>query len=197
MRITNLFSFAAIFGGILWLVLNAALVGAWERGNSFPTYEFLNGLRPLPLALYAFAQYMLYRAVNVGRTSTLISLAGFALLALGSALEFWVGGGVRDGEVDTLSLAGWLTYLLGYLILSIGLVTFGIAIYRARALGAQSLFVFITGVVWASWFPLIMLDNALSTNYADIAQYVFALLWIVTGFGLRQDQPSRTIGIIN
>jgi hypothetical protein len=71
------FPIAAILGGILWLALNLALVGAWERGDTFPTYEFLNALRPLPLALFAFALYGLYRIVKVGRVGFFISLAGF------------------------------------------------------------------------------------------------------------------------
>lgn len=58
----NLSALAALFGGILWLALNFALAGAWDRGNNFPTYEFLNAARPLPLALFAFALYGLFRS---------------------------------------------------------------------------------------------------------------------------------------
>lgn len=177
----NFYALAAIVGGILWLALNLALVSAWERGDNFPTYEFLNALRPLPLALFAFALYGLYRIVNVGRVGLLISLAGFALLAAGAALEFWMGGGVRDGEVDTLSLVGWLTYLVGYLVLSIGLIAFGIAFYKTRAWGPFSIVPLITGFVWASWFLFVTLSELMQNNFGDLAQYAFALLWIGMG----------------
>ena len=177
----NFPALAAILGGILWLALNLALVGAWERGNNFPTYEFLNALRPLPLALFAFALYGLYRTVNVGRRGFILSLAGFALLAAGAVIEFWIGGGVRDGDVDTISLIGWLTYLVGYLLLSIGMISLGIAFDRTHAWGVFSIVPLITGIVWASWFLIIMLDNVMQNNFADIAQYLFALLWIGMG----------------
>lgn len=187
----NLFALSAVVGGIFWLALNLALVGAWERGNNFPTYEFLNALRPLPLALFAFALYGLYRLVKVGRVGFIISLAGFALLAAGAAIEFWIGGGVRDGDVDTLSLAGWLTYLVGYLGLSIGLIAFGIAFYKTRAWGANSIVPLITGIVWASWFVFIMLGHVMQNNFADMAQYLFALLWIVLGVLKLKENQAR------
>lgn len=191
----NLLALAAILGGILWLVLNLALVGAWERGDNFPTYEFLNALRPLPLALFAFALYGLYRRVNVGRVGFFISLAGFALLAAGAAIEFWFGGGVRDGDVDTLSLAGWLTYLVGYLVLSIGLIAFGIAFYQTRVWGTNSIVPLITGVVWASWFGFIMLGNVTQNNFADLAQYIFALMWVVMGVLMwKENQVNVLVG---
>ena len=191
----NIFALAAIVGGILWLALNLALVGAWERGDNFPTYEFLNALRPLPLALFAFALYGIYRIVNVGRVGLLISLAGFALLAAGAALEFWIGGGVRDGDVDTLSLAGWLTYLVGYLVLSIGLIAFGIAFYKTRAWGTFSIVLLITGIVWATWFVFITLDTVMENNFADLAQYIFALLWVVMGALMWGENETRAVRI--
>jgi hypothetical protein len=187
----NSAALAAILGGILWLALNLALVGAWERGDNFPTYEFLNTLRPLPLAFLAFALYGLYRMVKVGRVGFFISLAGFALLAAGAAIEFWIGGGVREGDVDTISLVGWLTYLVGFLLLSIGLIAFGLAFYRTRVWGANSIVPLITGIVWASWFLFVMLDNVMQSNFADIAQYLFALLWIGMGVLMWKENQTR------
>lgn len=178
-RLNFLAASAALLGGALWFALNIALVGARERGDNSPTYEFLNALRPVPLALFAFALYGLYRMVNVGRVGFFISVAGFFLLAAGAAIEFWIGGGVRDGDVDTLSLAGWLMYLVGYLVLSIGLIAFGIAFYQTRVWGAFRFVPLITGIVWASWFLFIMLGNVTQNNFADISQYLFVLLWIV------------------
>lgn len=190
----NPYALFAIVGGFLWLVLNFALVGAWERGDNFPTYESLNALRPLPLVLLAYALYGLYRVVKVGRRALIISLAGLFLLAAGAAIEFWIGGGVRDGEVDTISLAGWLTYLAGYLLLSIGLIAFGVAVYRPRAWGAYSIVPLVTGIVWASWFPFIMLDNLIQNSLADVSQYLFAILWIVIGALLwKENRPRQAV----
>lgn len=179
----QVYALAAILGGVLWVGLNLALVGAWERGNTFPTYELVNGLRPVPLALLAFALYGLYQQLggNVGRRGCFVALAGFFLLAAGAALEFWVGGGVRDGEVDTLSLAGWSIYLLGYLVLSIGLVMFGVAVRRAKAWGDASVLPLVTAVVWVAWFPLVIVDQLAQSSSSDITQYVFGLLWIALG----------------
>lgn len=182
----NLAAACAIIGGILWIVLNLALIGAWERGSVFPTYEFLNGARPLPLALLAFALYGIYRdaAARIARAARIgfyVALAGFGLPALGAALEFWIGGGVRDGGVDTLSLAGWLIYLTGYLVSSIGLILLGAGVLQARAWGDYSILPLLTGVVWAMWFPLIMVDQALGTQTSDWTQWTFGGLWIAMG----------------
>lgn len=190
----NLHALAANVGGFLWLALNLALVGAWERGDSFPTYEFLNAMRPLPLALVAFALYGLYRILLVGSIAFYLSLAGFALLAVGAAIEFWIGGGVRDGDVDTISLVGWLTYLAGYLVLSVGLIAFGVAVFRAQAWGTYSVLPLVTGIVWVSWFLFIMLGNVMQNNFPDIAQYLFAVLWIVIGALLwKENQPHGAV----
>lgn len=182
----NLYAGAAIVGGTLWIVLNLALVGAWDRGDAFPTYEFLNAGRPLPLALLSFALYGLFQGVRdrIGRPARIgfsIALAGFGLLALGAALEFWVGGGVRDGDVDTLSLTGWLVYLAGYLVLSIGLILFGVRFYLAHAWGEYSMLPLLTGITWAAWFPLIMLDQAAALKTSDWAHLTFGGLWIAIG----------------
>lgn len=187
----NPFALAAILGGTLWIALHIALTGAWERGDIFPTYEFLNALRPLPLALFALALYGVYRVVNTGSTAFRISLAGFFLLAVGAATEFWIGGGVRDGDVDTLSLAGWLTYLLGFFVLSVGLVGFGITVYRARAWGTFGTLPLLAGIVWAAWFPLILLGNLGLADYGEITQYVFAILWIAMGVLMSKGDPAR------
>lgn len=189
----NLFALAAILGGILWIVLHLALTGAWDRGDTFPTYEFLNALRPLPLALFAYALYGVHRTVNTGRTGFFISIAGFFLLAAGAALEFWIGGGVRDGDVDTLSLAGWLTYLLGFLVLSVGLIAFGIAVYRAQSAGTARLLPLLMGIVWASWFPLILLGNTMQNDYSELPEYAFAVLWIATGVLMSQGDAVRPV----
>lgn len=192
----NLSAAAAILGGILWILLTLALVGAWERSVGVLTYEFLNGARPLPLALLAFALYGMYRSVRertgrAARIGIFIALAGFGLLALGAALEFWIGGGVRDGDVDTLSLAGWLTYLSGFLVLSVGLILFGVGFYRSRAWDDYSILPFLTGLVWAAWFPLVMLDQVMRVATSNWAQLTFGGLWIAMGIILlRLPQPS-------
>jgi hypothetical protein len=175
------YAISAIVGGLLWFALHLALIGAWERGDTFPTYEFLNALRPLPLALFAFALYGLYCYLHTGRTGFFIAVTGLLLLAAGAALEFWIGGGVRDGDVDTLSLVGWLVYLAGYLTLGIGLSAFGIAVLRARVWGTYSYLPSLTGLVWSLWLPSLMLGEVMSNNFSELPQYLFAFLWVVMG----------------
>lgn len=192
--LTTFYMLAAILGGVFWIGLNLALDGAWERGEAFPTYELVNALRPLPLALFAFALYGLYQMFDarIGRNGVYAALAGFFLLVAGAALEFWIGGGVRDGDVDTLSLAGWLIYLVGYLVLSIGLVMFGIHVLCARAWRTFSLLPLSIGIVWAAWFPLVMIGELMNINFSGITQYLFGLLWIGVGVLMTQHAASPT-----
>jgi hypothetical protein len=182
----RLFALAAISAGILWITLTLALVGAWERGDTFPTYEFLNGLRPLPLTLMAVALYGIYQtaAPSVGRTGRgafIVSLVGLALLAAGAALEFWIGGGVRDGDADLLSNLGWFAYLFGYLVLSIGLIAFGIAVRRAQVWGKWSWLPLATGIVWASFLFCVILQNAFDFPFTEVSQVLFGALWMGMG----------------
>lgn len=192
----SLYALAAILGGGLWILLNLALVGAWDRGDAFPTYEFINGARPLPLAFLAFALYGVFQTFQdslgrAPRAGFFVALAGFAMLAAGAALEFWIGGGVRDGVVDTLSLAGWLIYLAGYFVLCVGLILFGVGIYRSHAWGEYSILPLLTGLVWAAWFPSILIDQAMQTGLADLSQLIFGGLWIAMGvIMVRQRQKS-------
>jgi hypothetical protein len=180
----QMYALSAMIAGICWISLNLALVGAWERGSVFPTYEFLNALRPLPLALMAFALYGVYRSTGRGRTGLLISLGGLVLLAAGAAIEFWVGGGVRDGDVDTLSLVGWTTYLGGYVVFAIGLFAFAILLDRAGGNHTASLLLLALALSWAAWLPLVLLAESTGTNLADASQLLFGGLWVLLGVQL-------------
>ncbi len=80
---------------------------------------------------------------------------------------------------------------MGFLVLSIGLITLGIAIARARVWQDMSSLPLITGIVWAAWFPLVMADNVLHNNFSDVAQILFALLWMVIGVALPRQSQTK------
>lgn len=50
---------------------------------------------------------------------------------------------------------------------------------------------FITGIVWASWFVFITVSNVVENNFADLAQYLFALLWIGMGVLMTKENFAR------
>jgi hypothetical protein len=81
-------------------------------------YEDWNRLMPAPLAVLLAGVLGLRQSsrrwVRVGLT---LAAVGLVVAAAGSALEFWVAGGIRTGRGDReLSMLGWGLFLLGHLL---------------------------------------------------------------------------------
>ena len=102
-------------------------------------YEARNRLIPFLLILIALgivAAYLTLRS-NLGRLghlSFIISVSGAALMMVGNVSEFWFFSSQPYGQVND-RLAAWFSFLLGGLLLVVGLAIFMAAATRTE--GAQ------------------------------------------------------------
>lgn len=130
--------FAAIAGGLLWITLGTLIAYAWHNPVFGLTYEDYNRLSPLPRLLVLAGISGFYvrqqgRSGKLGLTGFVMAVAGLTLITLGNVVEFWIGGGIRFGN-KPLSHAGWTMVLAGMPVMYLGLILFGAATWRARAL---------------------------------------------------------------
>lgn len=175
---------AATLGGILF-----AAKAYWDRNDAPPwSSDFTDALgfvNPLLFLLGAWGLYTLCRGRlgRLGGTGFLISLAGFALSAVGAvAVQF----------VD----AFWFVFVLGLLAGLIGLALAGIPILRAKLLGSWSILPLVLGVY--GLFALMTGDpphNAFGHTTGLILWCLFGLLWVVMGYALvsaREGSPASS-----
>jgi hypothetical protein len=105
-------------GLVAWWAIWSAAGSAWEGPVLGLAYEDWNRLMPAPLAVLLAGVLGLRQSsrrwVRVGLT---LAAVGLVVAAAGSALEFWVAGGIRTGRGDReLSMLGWGLFLLGHLL---------------------------------------------------------------------------------
>jgi hypothetical protein len=105
-------------GFVAWWAIWSTAGSAWDEPVLGLAYEDWNRLMPAPLAVLLAGVLGLRRSsrrwVRVGLT---LAAVGLVLAAAGSALEFWVAGGIRTGRGDReLSVFGWGLFLLGHLL---------------------------------------------------------------------------------
>ena len=127
------------FGCIaLFLLMSSSEWGAPGTDVYF-IYEARNRLIPFSLILIALgivATYLVLRSnlVRLGHLSFIISVSGVALMLVGNVSEFWFFSSQPFGEVNP-RLVAWLSFLLGGLLLIVGLTIF-VAVPR-RTKGAE------------------------------------------------------------
>jgi hypothetical protein len=126
-------------------------VGWGEPGSAaYSRYESYNRMAPavllLLLAATQYAQRLLRGSLGrSGRAGAHLASGGLAVMAVGSALEFWA---YTESAYAPGSLRGygWTTYCLGLLTFYIGAAVFGFALRRASGFGAA-------GVLLMGWLP--------------------------------------------
>lgn len=127
------------------------LVGWGEPGSAaYSRYEIYNRIAPVVLILLlAATQYARHILRGIlGRTGSAgshLASAGLAVMAAGSALEFWA---FTESAYAPGSLRGygWTTYCLGLLLFYIGAAVFGFALRRVSGFGAA-------GMLLMGWLP--------------------------------------------
>ena len=152
---------AAAGAAPLLLALSGAAWGLWyfgmnwvgwgEPGSAaYSRYETYNRMAPLVLlSLLAATQYarrLLRDALGrVGRAGAHLASAGLAVMAVGSALEFWA---FTESAYAPGSLRGygWTTYCLGLLVFYAGTATLGVALRRVSGFG-------VAGILLMGWLP--------------------------------------------
>ena len=127
------------FGCIaLFLLMSSSEWGA-PGTEAYFIYEARNRLIPFLLILIALgivAAYLTLRS-NLGRLghlSFIISVSGAALMLVGNVSEFWFFSSQPYGQVNA-RLVAWFSFLLGGLLLVVGLAIFMAAATRTK--GAQ------------------------------------------------------------
>jgi hypothetical protein len=140
-RRVGLSALCVVVGLAGWWFVWSMVTSSWDQPVRGLTYEEWNRLMPLPLVLL-LAGVLGLSAVSGGWRRVGLALAALGLVVAigGSALEFWVAGGIRTGQGDwSLSVLGWTLFLLGHLLALLGAATAAAAVLlmalvrRARA----------------------------------------------------------------
>lgn len=173
---------AATLGGILF-----AAKAYWDRNDASPwssdLTDTLGFVNPLLFLIGVFGLYSLCKG-RLGRLGTagfLISLAGFAISAVGAVAVQLVDG-------------FWFVFVLGLLAGLIGLALAGIPILKAKLLGSWSILPLVLGVYGP--FALMTGDpphSAFGRTTGFILWCLFGLLWVVMGYALlaaREGSPA-------
>lgn len=188
----------------LLLALSGAAWGLWyfgmnwvgwgEPGSAaYSRYETYNRLAPaVLLSLLAATQYArrLLRDPlgRVGRAGAHLASGGLAVMAAGSALEFWAFTASAYSP-GSLRGYGWTTYCLGLLVYYAGTAGFGVALRRVSGFG-------VAGVLLMGWLPA---GAALSAAGAlagksppafSAAVSLCGAAYILTGYRLRVVAPG-------
>jgi hypothetical protein len=193
---------AAIASGVLWAVALPLVATAASADPVGWRYDDFNRLLTAPLLLLVVALAGL-RAAQIGRLAkwgsrgAWLALAAAVLLVVGNVVEFWLVL-ASDAEVFAIaeprgldqwvgSTVGWLTFLLGALLLLAGGVLFGVATGRAGVfpnwvgflIGMTAPLLLIAFTLWAvspvaTVPPALMLGAAWVTVGAVLLRYRYS-----------------------
>ena len=151
-------------------------------------------------ALGGFVRTLRSPGGRLARTGTVAAFAGCALLIAGNVAEFWLvlaqskpsaNAAYQSGaeEVWIGSEIGWMLFLLGFLILSIGLVLFGVAAIRANELPRWRALPLMVGAAGLTAFLL----GPFVVAAADLLLTLIGIGWILLGYVLwtgRVNEPG-------
>ena len=185
---------AAMLGGMLWMVLMslAALEGptegAYSRMNTASLLLLMGGL----VGFHARQQS---RSGTLGLAGFVVSFVALTLMFVGNVIESWISdlifADVQPGEFKPGAHAGWGTFLVGLVLLSVGLVLFGIATIRAKVLPRWSrVLPLITGLLLALGFLV-----ALSIGEWGFGVTVLSLGlgWMLLGYVVWSDHAEAPV----
>ncbi len=200
-HLIRLSGLAAILGGVLWIAVRL-LILLEPPPFSYDAYNRMF-TAPLLLLLVGLLGLSVRRAGGRGRlarTGIVAALAGCALLIAGNVAEFWLvlaqskpnaNAAYQSGaeEVWIGSEIGWMLFLLGFLILSIGLVLFGVAAVRANELPRWRALPLMVGAAGLTAF----LFGPFLVAVADLLLTLIGVGWILLGYALwtgRVNEPG-------
>jgi hypothetical protein len=143
-----------IVSGLLWGLAYFAMnaIGWGEPGSEeYRRYELFNRLLGIVIVVLAVSTAMLRAAMasrvpRFVRHALAIVVVAQAVMALGSALEFWLFTFATYAP-GSLRGIGWGTYCLGLLIFYLAGAVFGAWLVRSRV-------AVVAGVAFLSWLPL-------------------------------------------
>jgi hypothetical protein len=188
-NLVRLSGLAAMLGGVLWAMCGVVeqSVGWGEPGSAaYERYELINRLLPFALLPVVVGFIGLHAAQRrrygrLGTAGFATGLVGFMLITAGSVGEFWL---FSDQSYEGVGRnASWALFLLGHLVLVIGILLFGIATVRAKVFPQEAAMLFAVmgvGVVVPFLGAVLFAIPFIWLGY---------LLW--TGKFERGQQPSR------
>lgn len=189
---------ASVLGGIGWILIwvhfllthGPTQTNQMGRLLTLTAYDSAK-LLVIPLLLFLIGLLSLRvrqsgRLSHLGLAGYVLALLGFAFLIIGVVLEFWFmpWGVYREAYWYTPlgQIAGLIQLLSGF-ITSAGMILFGIAILRAKALSH-----------W-SWLPLILGLVLTASPWLHMTRYggMFGLGWALLGYVLWSNQSKSAM----
>jgi hypothetical protein len=170
----QLLGLLGLAGSMGWLSLNTVLSPDWGPPGSpnYLGYETINRLWAPAFALVLCGYVGLHnryplRQARAGRAGFRLVVGGLLVMMAGNIAEFWFLTEQGYGELNARAFA-WISVLLGWLVMGIGLVLVGIAGLR-RALLPR----------WAGWLFVLALPVWLGLLFTLVAW--MGLPFVVTG----------------
>jgi hypothetical protein len=121
----------------------------------------------------------------LGTTGFAVTIAGLAVMVIGTALQFWVvpWGSYPVGTEDPWSVAGEIAQNFGTVAFTVGLIVFNVDLVRAK--------------VMPLWAASILVVGALTTFYLGPVLWGPAVAWLVLALVLRsrRGQVHRAVRV--
>jgi len=189
----------AVLGGVLWTA--TWILVAFTADGTRDVFGFSErGWRTLLLnpamlffmaGLVAFHAKQAGRSGNLGKSGFVICLLGLGTLLLGNIIEFWVSELFYGSQQP-----GWATMGVGFLLLPIGLLLFGIATLKARVFSGWRRavpfgFALILALLILSGVALMLLSGSRSQEgFLGAVLLSIAAGWAVLGYALWSDKDK-------
>lgn len=157
---TQALGFLGILGSLGWLSLNTVLSPDWGPPGSpnYLGYETTNRLWAPAFALVLCGYLGLagrypLRHTRAGRVGFRLVVGGLLAMMAGNIAEFWFLTHQGYGELNARSFA-WMSVLLGWLVVGIGLALIGVAGLRQRSLPQWAVWLFMLAL--PAWLVLMI-----------------------------------------
>jgi len=126
-----------LLGGItaVSLIIAFSQTGWGLPGTSaYETYELLNRLMAFSLFLMSasWLGVVLIWPGGYGRYAAILAFVGSLIMIAGNAAEFWFFSDLPYGSGSSWRNTAWSTFGMGSLLLDVGAVILGVAIWRSR-----------------------------------------------------------------
>jgi hypothetical protein len=130
----------------------------------------------IPASLFLFLVGMIGFYLRYGEETNSLGKIGLFASMIGGVLSF----GAAILFVTTAPDWTWVTWMVGFLLYFLGLVTFGIATVRDTPLPRWGALPILTGI----WFPIYMIGSSQAESWTRSIQYIDLGVFLLTAIGL-------------
>ena len=202
---------AAFSGGAGWigLILLGGIHDFWTSALGPLNYERYNRLVTVPLLLFVIGWSVIHaryaKRSMIAQATSWLTLFGFVLLLVGNVLEFWVVLlqsrylPFRLGGSDVWPGAdlGWTLFLLGFVIVLVGLLLFGITALHARLLPRWNAVPLLSSIVGISGSILAVSGGRLGVDFENgfaVTAFTLGINWLLLAYAISPSaQPASAI----